>query len=494
MSIPKAAGIETEYAIIGDERVRASMAVVRAYRHIHLSTLSAIPEIGAEGATNNVCIPSFADCDLRLPNGSRFYVDHSHPEYSTPESPDPRVVVALDRAGAEIMRSCAQAVNRLNPLAPAIRLYKNNSDHLGNSYGCHENYLLEARTFKKLFDGKTNLLVAYLVPFLVSRIVFTGAGKVGAENGTEPVDYQLSQRADFFEEVMGLQTTYRRPIVNTRDEPHADPTRFRRLHVIAGDANMCPYACWLKVGTMQIMLRMLEDRALGESFSLADPVSAIQQISHDQTCTRQVQLEDGRNLMAIEIQLTFLEHAQRYFEQHAQTEAEKEVMQAWKETLLGLRQEPLQLLGKLDWITKRQVIDELLRRNGWSWGSPQAHMADINYHALDASESIFLLLEEKGVIVGSPGWDLAIARRFCLEPPIDSRAYLRGRCIAQFTSHIADVDWDEIVFHKQRLIMPDPLTMNQAEIEGILAQVTTPEELVQALQHTQPGLPTRQDL
>jgi len=441
MSIPKLAGTETEYAITGGDPIKASTRVVSAYRHISL------------GREDNPYVERGGH-DLMLPNGARFYVDHAHPEFSTAESLDPATVVALERAGAEIVRRCAAYAGTSD--AP-IRIYKNNSDHQGNSYGCHENYLMEAKAYAGLFGNRAHRIYLYLAPFLVSRIVYAGAGKAGAENGAPETRYQISQRADFFESVVGPQTTYCRPIVNTRDEPHADGTRFRRLHVIAGDANLCPYAAWLKIGVTQIVLRLLEDGALGGNLVLEDPVEAVVQISHDPSCTWAVRLEDGRALTAVEIQTEFLCHAKRYFETTPASAVEAAVLGEWEGTLEALRRDPDELAGKLDWVTKRGLLRGVGEACGWELGSPQAALADILYHALDPVESLYSPLEKSDLIAFPPGWDAAGPERYLTDPPADSRAWLRGTCVGRFGGSIRDIDWSEIGFKKARLRMPDPL-------------------------------------
>src|SRR3982750_4226165 len=212
-----------------------------------------------------------------LTNGARYYVDHAHPEFSTPECTDALQVVRYDKAGERVLARSMQAASRLLPNGQEIVVYKNNSDGKGNSYGTHENYLVDRSV-------PFAMLVRNLIPWFVTRQIFTGAGKVGAENGADPVDYQISQRSDFFEEEVGLETTLKRPIVNTRDEPHADPQKYRRLHVIVGDANLCEVATFLKVGATSIVLAMIEDGFVDKDLSLSGPVPAMRTVSHDPNC------------------------------------------------------------------------------------------------------------------------------------------------------------------------------------------------------------------
>src|SRR5437867_1838777 len=257
-----------------------------------------------------------------LPNGARYYVDHAHPEYSTPECASPRGLVIHDKAGERILERSLEAVQTMLPAGQRLAIYKNNTDGKGNSYGCHENYLVDRRT-------PFGRIVRDLTPFFVTRQIFTGAGKVGFE-GTRSegrrVTYQLSQRTHFFEAEVGLETTLKRPIINTRDEPHADPDKYRRLHVIIGDANMSEVATYLKLGTTAIVLKMIEDEYLPD-LTMANPVAALHEVSRDLSCTAQLRLADGRRLKAVEIQWEYLERARKYVEQEDDTPDNRDVLQ-----------------------------------------------------------------------------------------------------------------------------------------------------------------------
>ncbi len=296
MAIPKVCGIETEYGIhaTGPDAnpVTASSLLVNAYaaevdRRTGWDFEDETPDKDARGYAREGAMPPMVETHLAntvLTNGARYYVDHAHPEYSTPECIDPLELVCHDKAGEEVLRRSMVAAADL-PTHPVVIVYKNNSDGKGNSYGCHENYLMDrAVPFANVVAG--------VIPHFVTRQIFTGAGKVGTETtafGSEPVHFQISQRAEFFEEMVGLETTLKRPIVNTRDEPHADPKRFRRLHVIVGDANLAEVATFLKVGTTALVLAMIEDDMLpAKELTLSDPVRAMHQVSADLSLARAV--------------------------------------------------------------------------------------------------------------------------------------------------------------------------------------------------------------
>lgn len=307
--------------------------------------------------------------DFMLPNGARFYIDHAHPEFSTAEAATPRGVVAADKAGERIVEACRQRANAsgLLPQGAAIAIYKNNSDQKGNSYGCHENYLLATSTFESLLNRQLHRTLATLIPFLATRTILCGAGKVGSENGTLPAGFQLSQRADFFEAILGLQTTYHRPLVNTRDEPHADPGRFRRLHVIAGDANMAEYSTFLKVGTTQLVLLMIEDDRIPFDMTLASPLDAVRTISRDLSFCQRVPLAHENAMSAVEIQTQFLEAAKVYVGGLEGGDAYMEVVRVWEETLQALRGDWRALGGRLDWAIKRNLMERYLQNQGTDW-------------------------------------------------------------------------------------------------------------------------------
>ena len=325
MAFPKVVGSETEFGLtVQNDRdfdsIATSLLLVNSYNADQSLRLlwdydQEEPLVDARGFEHDeTCeVPDQQDnmaLNKILNNGARFYVDHAHPEYSTPECSNVLDLLRYEKAGERILnRSCAGA-NQLLPNGHAIIIYKNNSDRKGSSYGYHENYLLDRRT-------PFQLLAEHLMPFLVTRQIYSGAGKVGSENGAEPVPYQISQRADFFETEMGLDTMVKRPIINTRDEPHANRDRYRRLHVIIGDANMSEYTTYLKVGTMLLVLEMIEEGFLPAPLALRNPVRSLRDVSHDLTCKLSLPMRNGTKMTAIDIQRCFWESAQRYVETHA---------------------------------------------------------------------------------------------------------------------------------------------------------------------------------
>ena len=306
-----------------------------------------------------------------LTNGARYYVDHAHPEYSTPECSDPMQAVLFDKAGERILARSMDAARQLLPAGQEIVVYKNNSDGKGNSYGCHENYLVDRNV-------PFAMLVRNLIPWFVTRQVFTGAGKVGSENGADAVDFQISQRADFFEEEVGLETTLKRPIVNTRDEPHADPQKYRRLHVIVGDANLCEVATFLKVGTTAIVLAMIEDGFIDKDLSIAQP--GRRRCARCRTTRRAARRSTSPSLgrcTAIELQWEFLRLARKYADETGLEACGGDEIGAAGARPLGADAHarsnaiPLELDGQLDWVTKWNLLRAYVDRDDLSWNDPK---------------------------------------------------------------------------------------------------------------------------
>lgn len=374
--------------------------------------------------------------DLVLPNGARFYNDHTHPEYSTPECRTVKDLVAQDRAGERILLRAAQRRNKVLG-GDHIRLYKNNTDFHGHSYGCHDNYLV-ARSipFQKL--------VACLVPFLVSRQVIAGAGKVGTEaqeSGHIPGRYQLSQRADFMEVELGVDTMHNRPILNTRDEPHADREKYRRLHLIIGDANMCEYATALKVGTTRLVLELIE-HGTAPVFELDQPVTAVKQLSRDPDLKTVVKLVNGRKLSALDIQESYCDAASRAL---SGTDEETDwLLREWAETLSLLAQDRSRLVGKLDWVTKQWLLESFMREERISWNDPWLASLDLEYHSVHPEQGLYLGLEAEG-----KAWRLTTdegIEEAMWNGPTDTRGGLRGLCVQRFSGQIKSMQWERIQF------------------------------------------------
>jgi proteasome accessory factor PafA2 len=500
MALPKVCGIETEYGIVvrGGENnpVSASSLLINAY--VAATTSRRAGRVGwdfddeqpandARGFSLDDSLAPEVETTLVnavLTNGARYYVDHAHPEISIPEVATALEAVRWDRAAEEIIRrSMVHAGAKLatgpNDGAEVI-VHKNNSDGKGNSYGCHENYLLARET-------PFGRIVAQVTPHFVTRQVYTGSGKVGCELPGVPTDqvpYQLSQRADFFEEEVGLETTLKRPIVNTRDEPHCDAQKYRRLHVIVGDANMSEIATYLKIGTTAIVLAMIEDDALGEDWLLANPVAAIRQVSHDPTLTRTIMLRDGRRVTALEVQWGLLERARKYERSHGLACVDEaiglDMLARWEHVLTRLEHDPGSLASWVDWIAKRRLVDGYADRHGLAPGSPRLKAIDLQYHDLRRGKG---LAERAGLETLVRDDEVA---RAVTEPPTSTRAYFRGRCLAKYADEIVAANWDSIVFDVgreplRRVPMMEPLRGTADHVARLIDESDSAAELLDRL-------------
>jgi Pup amidohydrolase len=396
-----------------------------------------------------------------LANGARFYIDVAHPEYSTPECASLRDLIAADVAGQEFLARATAQVNLRLPEEQCLTLYRNNTDFHGASFGCHENYLMTSPAFTALFGNRQHRLFTFLVPFLVTRQIFCGAGKVGSEAG-DPTDFQISQRADFIETVVGVQTVTRRPIVNTRDEPHADPKKFRRLHVILGDTNMAEPTTYLKVGVTRLIINMLEAGWTRLNLALEDPVSALRSISRDLTCREaKIRLEArGRRLTALDIQWKYLAEARRFLDRFESTTEQESVWAEWQAVLTALADDPSRLGRKVDWIIKRQVLEDQMAKRGIGWNSPIVKELDIKYHAIDPNRSIYYLMLRKNLLDRVVS-EIEVSSRLA-SPPQDTRAILRMRLLAALGRDVQSVNWDSLQVYdssKKRSVrfnLPDP--------------------------------------
>ncbi len=374
--------------------------------------------------------------DLVLANGARFYNDHTHPEYSTPECRTLRDLIAHDRAGERIVQRAADARNRILK-TEAVQLYKNNTDYHGHSYGCHDNYLvLRSIPFSELVCG--------LLPFLVSRQVLAGCGKIGTESQEHlftPGKFQLSQRADFMETDLGVDTMHDRPILNTRDEPHADRNKYRRLHLILGDANMCEYATALKVGTTRVVLDLIE-RHQAPNIELDHAVSAIHDLSLDPDLKTVVKRKNGKTISGVELQMAYLDAAQ--YTLKGSDEETDWILHEWQTSLELLEKDRLALIGHLDWVTKLWLLETFLEEEKLQWTDPWLASLDLEYHNVNPDRGLFLGLEkEKRVKRLVTDNDILRAMD---EGPADTRGGLRGLCIRRFGPMIQSVQWESIQF------------------------------------------------
>src|SRR5215217_6563861 len=329
--------------------------------------------------------------NMILTNGARLYVDHAHPEYSAPECTDPLDAVIWDKAGERVMEAAARHVASV-PGAAKLQLYKNNVDGKGASYGSHENYLMSRQT-------PFSAVIAGLTPFFVSRQVFTGSGRVGiGPSGDEP-GFQLSQRADYIEVEVGLETTLKRGIINTRDEPHADADKYRRLHVIIGDANLSEYSTLLKVGTAALVLDMIEAGVRFDELRLAEPVRSVHRISHDPTLKTTVELSDGRKMTGLDVQTAYFEKAQKHVENTMGADVDPdtaEVLQIWGEVLDALARDPMECADRLDWPAKLRLLEGYRERDGLAWNSGRLQLVDLQYTDVRMAKGLYNRLVTRG--------------------------------------------------------------------------------------------------
>ncbi|MEX2532471.1 MAG: depupylase/deamidase Dop [Nitriliruptoraceae bacterium] len=466
MSFQTFAGIETEYGIaVPDDPsaspVVSSARVVNAYRSVDRQWAgfdysdeeplqdARQPRLARD--SSRFALDDFGIPNLVLTNGARVYVDHAHPEYSSPECASAYDLLRYEHAGDEIMRRAAVHASSQYPGA-AILLYKNNIDGKGAAYGTHENYLIPRSV-------PFGALTQVLMPFFVTRSVFVGAGRTGSEHQPD-VAFQLTQRAEFFECEVGLETTVRRGIMNTRDEPHADPSRYRRLHVINGDANMCEVAGFLKVGTMMLVLDAYIAGYLTDLPVLLDPVQAFHHQSHDLTLNFAHMLESGKTATALGIQTIYRDACAAYIaaERSPDSEASR-VLTLWSRILDDAANNPQRLVGRVDWATKQNLITAYMARNNCAATDARVQLIDLQYHDLRHEHGLYYRLRQHGRverILTDEAIETAITTA-----PTNTRAYFRGESIRHFSQAIIAAGWDAMVFSNgnsghTRVTMPDP--------------------------------------
>jgi proteasome accessory factor A len=443
-------GIENEYGVTCTLRGQRRLSPDETARYLFRRVLS-------WGRSSNVF----------LENGARLYLDvGSHPEYATPECDSLEDLVASDKAGERILEglvTSAESRLREEGIRGDVFLFKNNTDSAGNSYGCHENYL----------TGRDDVLSHYakvLIPFLVSRQIYAGAGKV-LQTARGPL-FCISQRADHMWEDFSSATTRSRPIINTRDEPHADAERFRRLHVIVGDSNMSEYATFLKVGVTAIMLRMLEDPSVVlRDMTLEDPIRAIRDISHDITCTQTVALQNGREASAVDIQNEYLTRALRYAESQGLPDQEMRALEMWQHCMTAIESDPLSLDRECDWVIKHHLVESVRGRHQLSLADPKIAMLDLQYHDVSRERGIFYRLQARGAVERIVT-DEAIATA-TEQAPQTTRARLRGEFIRKAKERRRDftVDWVHLKLNDQTqrtVLLKDPFKAYDERVERMI--------------------------
>ncbi|HMT59656.1 MAG TPA: Pup--protein ligase [Microthrixaceae bacterium] len=443
-------GIEAEYGVTCTSRGQRRLSPDEVARYLFRKVVS-------WGRSSNVF----------LANGARLYLDvGSHPEYATPECDSLYDLVAHDKAGERILEQLlASAEERLadEGIRGDIYLFRNNTDSAGNSYGCHENYLTSR-------DEDLARYTEVLIPFLVSRQIYAGAGKV--LQTSRGATFCISQRAEHIWEGVSSATTRSRPIINTRDEPHADSERYRRLHVIVGDTNMSEYPTFLKDGATSLLLRMLEDPAVVlRDMTLDNPIRAIREISHDPTCRRRVRLANGREASALEIQAEYLNRALRYADNHDLSPQEKQALGMWEHVMTGLEGDPLSLGREVDWVTKHNLIESYRARADLPLAAPQVALIDLQYHDISRSRSVFYKLQRRG-LVERIVTDADIAEAVEVAPQT-TRARLRGEFVKRAKERRRDytVDWVHLKLNDQAqrtVLCKDPFRSHDERVDALI--------------------------
>lgn len=434
-------------------------------------------DLGAPSmAPSDPDVEDLGAANVILTNGARLYVDHAHPEYSAPEVTNARDAVIWDKAGERVMEEAALKAATV-PGQPRLQLYKNNVDGKGASYGTHENYLMNRSTpFTSVISG--------LTPFFASRQVICGSGRVGVGAAGEEAGFQLSQRSDYIEVEVGLETTLKRGIINTRDEPHADADKYRRLHVIIGDANLAEYSTYLKLGTAALVIDMIESGVRFDHLKLADPVRAVHHLSHDPTLRTTVELSNGRKFTGLDIQSAYMEMAAEHVEKTEQDAVSRHVLQTWGEIIDALRRDPMECADRLDWPAKLRLLEGFRARDNLQWSSPRLSLIDLQYSDVRLDKGLYNRLVARGSMKRLVTEEEV--RAAITEPPSDTRAFFRGRCLEKYPNSIAAASWDSVIFDlgRESLVrIPtlEPLRGTKAHVGALLEAASTAEELVDAL-------------
>lgn len=420
--------------------------------------------------------------NMVLGNGARLYVDHAHPEYSSPEVTNPLDAIRWDAAGDLVAVASLRAI-AARPDVPDVNLYKNNTDNKSVSYGSHENYLMPRST-------QFSQIVEHLTGFFVTRSIMCGAGRVGIGQDGSGSGFQISQRADFFEAEVGLETTIRRPIINTRDEPHATATKYRRLHVIVGDANLAQYSNFLKFGTTALVLDMI-DNGVCPAVRFADPVQSMRDVSHDWKFEKTHKLDGGTQASAVELQRIYLEAAKDHVSASAERLSEQDlqmseqVISLWQEVLDALERDPLELADRLDWVAKLSLMLRYKQRDSLPWTDPRLALIDLQWHDVRPEKGLYYKLLSLGKIrrlISDESIIDAVSNA-----PTDTRAYFRGECIKRFGANVVGASWDSIIFELpearrlQRVPCKEPLRGTKALTEQLFESSNSASELISSL-------------
>ncbi|RNL79356.1 depupylase/deamidase Dop [Nocardioides marmorisolisilvae] len=499
MSVRRVMGTETEFGIsvVGQPHANpmvASTRLVNAYASAELHVRRARWDFEEESPLRDargfdlareLADPSqLTDEDMGLANviltnGARLYVDHAHPEYSTPEVTNPMAAVLWDKAGEQVALDACRFASVAGE--PDIVLYKNNTDNKGASYGAHENYLMKRST-------PFGEIVRHLIPFFVSRQVVCGAGRVGIGQDGRQHGFQIAQRADFFEVEVGLETTLKRPIINTRDEPHADPEKYRRLHVIIGDANLSEISAYLKMGTTALVLDMIENRFIKKDLTVSHSVASLRAVSHDPTLTHLLEREDGSTLTAVQLQWEYFHLASEYVAERDGNAVDQEtaaVLERWESVLTRLERDPRECATELDWVAKLSLLESYRDRDGLDWDDAKLHLIDLQYADLRPEKGLYHRLVRLGRMQRLLDDDAVTAAMH--DPPEDTRAYFRGRCLDKYPDSIAAASWDSVIFDLpghdslQRVPTIDPLRGSKAHVGELIEQSETALALFSAL-------------
>ena len=460
-----AAGIQRAKRTRWDYEVESPLRDARGFDLSRVSGPVPIVDADEVGAANMI-----------LTNGARLYVDHAHPEYSAPEVTDPMDAVIWDKAGERVMEAAARHVASV-PGAAKLQLYKNNVDGKGASYGTHENYLMSRQT-------PFSAVIAGLTTFMVSRQVVTGSGRVGIGPAGDEPGFQLSQRADYIEVEVGLETTLKRGIINTRDEPHADADKYRRLHVIIGDANLAETSTYLKVGTTSLVLDLIEEGIDLSDLALARPVHAVHVVSRDPSLRATVALADGRELTALALQRIYLDRVATLLDSRDPDPRATHVVETWAHVLDLLERDPMECAELLDWPAKLRLLEGFRQRENLAWSAPRLQLVDLQYSDVRLDKGLYNRLVARGSM------KRLVTEQQVLDavdnPPTDTRAYFRGECLRRFGADIAAASWDSVIFDLGgdslvRIPTLEPLRGSKAHVGALLDSVNSAAELVEQL-------------